>query len=239
MRSDLRATGSDQRGHRKSLANSSVPESALSAGLSDDTVQTLIAIAQIPRLGPNVMLIAEGKRANHLFLIKTGNARFYRAAATGGDVTLLCLVPGDIVGLSSLLAERTTYLANAETTSPCELLVWNRAGIRRFGAVHPKMLANGLEVSSEYLRNVPQRHADLTAMRPEIRIARSLLHLADKIGRVRGSSIEIDANNERLSFLSDVSRFTASRILAGWARSGKVSKQRGRVILHAPDALIE
>ena len=239
MRSDLRATRQNRRGHRNNLVDSSIPESALLTGLGHDTVQTLMAAAQIRRLGPNVMLIAEGEQANHLFLIKTGNARFYRVTRTGEAITLLWLGPGDIVGLGSLLVAHTTYLANAETTSPCELLVWNRAGIRRFGVVYPKILENGLELSAEYLRNVLQRHGDLATRRPEIRIARSLLHLADKIGRVHGSGIEIDVSNELLGSLSDVSRFTASRVLAGWARSGKVSKQRGKVILHAPDALIQ
>ena len=185
------------------------------------------------------MLIAEGQPANHLFLIRTGNTRFYRVTRTGEDITLLWLVPGDIVGLGSLLAEHTTYLANAETMSPCELIVWDRARIRRFAAVHPKILENGMEVSMGYLRNNLERHADLATESPEIRVARSLLHLADKIGRVHGAGIEIDVNNEHLGSLSDVSRFTASRVLAGWARAGRVSKQRGRVILHAPDALIQ
>ena len=237
--SGLRATGRNRKGYHKNLVNSSIPESALMAGLSDDTVRTLMAAAQIRHVGPNVMLIAEAEQANHLFLIKTGNMRFYRVTRTGEEITLLSLVPGDIVGLGSLLAGHTTYMVNAETTSPCELLVWSRAEIRRFRVVYPKILENGLEVSSEYLRTAPQRHADLATELPEIRIARSLLRLADKIGRVHSSGIEIEVSNETLSSLSDVSRFTASRILAGWARTGKVSKQRGRVTLHAPDALIE
>ena len=239
MRSDLPGTGSRRSVQRKSLVNSSVPESALLAGLGGDTVQTLVAAAQIRRLGPKVMLIAEGHRATHIFLIKKGNARFYRVTRSGDDVMLLWLAPGDIVGLGSLLAEHTNYLANAETISPCELLVWGRARIRSFAAIHPKILENGLGVSLGYLRNTLQRHTDLATRPPEIRIARSLLHLADKIGRVHGAGIEIDVNNEHLGSLSDVSRFTASRVLAGWARSGKVSKQRGRIILHAPDALIQ
>ena len=239
MSSDARATARSRKGHHKNLVNSSIPESPLLAGLGDDAVQTLMASAQIRHLDSKVMLIAEGEQANHLYLIKTGNARFYKVTTKGDDITLLWLVPGDIVGLGSLLVGHTTYLANAETTSPCELLVWNRARIRRFGAVHPKMMENGLEISSEYLRNVLQRHANLATSRPEIRIARSLLRLADKIGRVHSSGIQIEVSNEALSSLSDVSRFTVSRVIAGWARTGKVSKQRGRVILHAPDALIE
>jgi CRP-like cAMP-binding protein len=219
--------------------SSSVSGSALLAGLGDDAVQTLVAAAQVRRLGPNVMLIAEGQPADHLFLIKTGNARFYRVTRTGEDITLLWLVLGDIVGLGSLLGEHTTYLANAETMSPCELIVWDRVRIRSFAAVHPKILENGMGVSLGYLRNNLERHADLATESPEIRVARSLQHLADRIGRVHGAGIEIDVSNEHLGSLADVSRFTASRVLARWARSGKVSKQRGRVILHSPDALIQ
>ena len=62
--------------HRTNLMNSSAPESALLAGLGDNTVQTLVAAAQVRRLGPNEMLIAEGQPANHLFLIGKGTLDF-------------------------------------------------------------------------------------------------------------------------------------------------------------------
>jgi CRP-like cAMP-binding protein len=216
------------------------PDTSLLAGLDSDSVQTVVAAAQVRRLGPNEKLITEGRRANHLFLIKNGNARFYRVAREGEDITLFWLGPGDVIGLASLLAEQpTAYLANAETMSPCELLVWDHAVIRSFAARHPRIMENGLRLSAGYLRNALQRHADLATTPPATRVARSLQHLADKIGRVCSSGIEINVNNEHLSSLSDVSRFTASRVLAGWARSGKVSKQRGKVILHVPDALIQ
>jgi hypothetical protein len=39
---------------------------------------------------------------------------------------------------------------------------------------------------------------------------------------------EIDITNEQLSSLSDISPFTASRLLSKWERDGKLSKQRGR-----------
>ena len=225
---------------RKSREHSEYPDSAFLAGLDSVSVQAVVAAAQVRRLDPNEGLITEGCPANHLFLIKNGNARFYRVTTGGEDITLLWLGPGDIIGLASLLAEQPTgYLANAETMSQSELLVWDRAVIRSFAARHPRIIGNGLELSSGYLRNALQRHVDLATTTPETRVARSLQHLADKIGRVRSSGVEIDVNNEGLSSLSDVSRFTASRVLAGWARSGKVSKQRGKVILHVPDALIQ
>jgi CRP-like cAMP-binding protein len=222
---------------RKRLVNS--PDTALLAGLDRRSVQAVVRAARVRHQAPNVVLITEGHPANDLFLIKTGYARFYRVTTAGEDITLLWLGPGDIVGLASLLVEHpATYLANAETMSRCELLGWNRALIRRFAARQPRIMENGLGLSSAYLRNSLRRHAALATTPSETRVARSLQHLADKIGRVRSSGVEIDVNNELLSSLSDVSPFTTSRILAGWARSGKISKQRGKIILHAPDALI-
>ena len=219
--------------------NSVSPDTALLAGLDSGSVQAVIGAAQVRHLGPNEVLITEGHWANELFLIKTGNARFYRMTTGGEDITLLWLGTGDIVGLASLLAQHPpAYLANAETMSPCELLVWDRALIRSFAARQPRIMENGLGLSSVYLRNSLQRHADLATTPPETRVARSLQHLADKIGRVRSSGVEIDVTIDQLSSLSDVSRYTASRLLAGWARSGKISRQRGKVTLHAPDALI-
>ena len=38
---------------------------------------------------PNVVLINEGHPANDLFLMKFGNARFYRVTTAGEDITLL------------------------------------------------------------------------------------------------------------------------------------------------------
>jgi len=50
--------------------------------------------------------------------------------------------------------------------------------------------------------------------------------------------VEIDITNEQLSSLSDISPFTASRLLSKWERDGKLSKQRGRVTLLAPESLM-
>jgi hypothetical protein len=39
--------------------------------------------------------------------------------------------------------------------------------------------------------------------------------------------------------LADISPFTTSRVLNNWVHAGTVSKLRGRVVLRAPEALID
>jgi CRP-like cAMP-binding protein len=58
------------------------------------------------------------------------------------------------------------------------------------------------------------------------------------VGRVHPDGVEIDVTNEQLSSLADISHFTASRLLNGWARDGAVSKERGRVVIRTPEALV-
>jgi CRP-like cAMP-binding protein len=70
------------------------------------------------------------------------------------------------------------------------------------------------------------------------RLAQVLLQLATDAGEVQPSGIVIDITNEHLSSLSDISSFTASRLLSRWQRDGKLIKVRGRVTLLAPESLM-
>lgn len=216
-----------------------VRNSPLLARLDENGIRTLIAMGHVRSLGTKETLVSEGYPANHVFLLRGGNARFFRLSENGDDITLLWLAPGDVIGLGCLLAEHVTYLAHAETVTSCEALIWDRSQIRSFALTHPSILENGMRISLQYLAESIRRHIDLTSKPPAVRIARSLLDLADKVGRVDPSGIEIDITNEHLSTLSDVSPFTVSRLLAAWSRSGEISKQRGKIILRAPDALIQ
>jgi CRP-like cAMP-binding protein len=82
------------------------------------------------------------------------------------------------------------------------------------------------------------RHVDIVTKSAESRLADVLLHLATEGGEVRPSGVEIDITNEHLSSLSDISPFTASRLLSKWERDGRLSKQRGRITLRTPESLM-
>ena len=89
-----------------------------------------------------------------------------------------------------------------------------------------------------YLGVYMKRHASIVTKNAESRLAQTLLQLATEAGEVRPSGVAIDITNEQLGSLSDISSFTASRLLSKWERDGKLSKQRGRVTLLAPESLM-
>jgi CRP-like cAMP-binding protein len=221
-------------------APNSTPQvkSKLLAGLDDTALRQILDAAQVRRIAPKKNVTVSGGRPDHLFLLRTGRAGFYNLTESGSEVLLLWQVPGDIIGLVSLLANPPAYMAGAKTVSECEFLVWDHGTIRRLAKAYPQLTENGLRLALHYLNVYMNRHASIVTKSAESRLAEALLHLANEAGKVQPSGVEIDITNEQLSSLSDISPFTASRLLSKWERDGKLSKQRGRVTLRAPESLM-
>jgi CRP-like cAMP-binding protein len=162
----------------------------------------------------------------------------YILTENGSEVILLWIVPGDIIGLVSLLANPPNYMANGTTVTESEFLVWDHITIRRLARTYPRLTEKGFRLALNYLGHFFKRHASVMTKSAESRLAHALLQLATDAGQVQQSGVAIDITNEQLSSLSDISPFTASRLLSKWERDGMLSKQRGRVTLLAPESLM-
>jgi len=221
-----------------SAASSTVLKSKFLAGLGDTARRHILDEAQIRRIAPKKNVTVAGERPDHLFLLRAGRAKFYNLTESGSEVLLLWKVPGDVIGLVSLLTNPPPYMASSKTVSECEFLVWDHGTIRRLAKAYPQLTENGLRLALHYLNVYMNRHVSIVTKTAELRLAEALLHLATEAGEVRASGVEIDITNEQLSSLSDISPFTASRLLSKWERDGKVYKRRGRVTLRSPESLM-
>jgi len=210
----------------------------LFAGLDDTSLRQILAAAQTRRIVPGKNVIVQGGRPDDLFVLKAGRARFYVLTESGSDLLLFWVVPGDVIGLVSLLANPPTYMASAATVTGCELLVWDHDTIRRLAKAYPQLMENGFRLALDHLAVYIKRHTNIMTKTAEARLAQTLLQLAAGAGEVQRSGVIIDITNEQLSSLSDISPFTASRVLSKWEHDGLLSKQRGRVTLLAPESLM-
>ncbi len=207
-------------------------------GLEQPAMRAILAAAKIRRVSAKHTITTGGHRAAHLFLVQSGRARFYHLTKQGELVLLAWLAPGDVIGLMAMLKGPSPYMATAEATADCELLAWEHSVIRKLVSLHPLLGENGLRIALGYLRTYVERHIGLVTKTAEERLAATLLKLSDQSGAVHSDGIEIRATNDELGALADVSSFTASRVLSNWVRSGTLSKGRGRILLHAPEALM-
>jgi CRP-like cAMP-binding protein len=214
------------------------PCSSFLKGLEEPAMHAILAAARIRRISAKHNITSEGHRATHLFLVQSGQVHYYHLTKQGEAVLLAWLIPGDVIGLGALLKSPFAYMATAEATSDCELLAWEHSVILKLVSEHPLLGENGLRIALTYLRSYVQRHIGLVTKTAEGRLAETLLRLGDQSREVHPDGIEIQASNDQLGALADISPFTASRVLGKWADAGILSKGRGRVVLHAPESLM-
>jgi CRP/FNR family transcriptional regulator, nitrogen oxide reductase regulator len=208
------------------------------AGLEQSATRAILGAAEFRWVPAKHTITTGGNPARHTFMVQSGRARYCHLTREGELVLLAQLAPGDVIGLLTLLKTPSTYIATAEAASDCELLVWDRAAVHKFVSLYPQLGENGLRISLEYLRNYIERHVGLITETAVERLAKTLLRLGRQSGEIHPDGVAIHTTNEELSALADVSRFTASRALSDWARAGTISKGRGRILIHAPEALI-
>jgi CRP-like cAMP-binding protein len=208
------------------------------AGMDQTAVDAILSAAQLCRFSADQNITTFGCRATRLYLLQSGQARFYHLTK-GGDLVLLAwLVPGDIIGGVAILETPPPYMATAEASHDCEVLAWEHSAIRKLVASYPVLGENALRISLGYLRTYIDRHIGLLTKTAEERLAETLLKLGEQTGEFHPDGIEIRATNDELAALADISPFTASRVLRNWDRSGAVRKERGRILLQAPEALM-
>jgi CRP-like cAMP-binding protein len=207
-------------------------------GIDKTAVDAVLRAAQLCRFSAGENITTFGCRATRLYLLQSGQARFYHLTK-GGDLVLLAwLVPGDIIGGVAILEIPPPYMATAEASHDCEVLAWEHSAIRKLVASYPVLGENALRISLGYLRTYIDRHIGLLTKTAEERLAETLLKLGEQTGEFHPDGIEIHANNDELAALADISPFTASRVLKKWDRSGVVCKERGRILLQVPEALM-
>jgi len=207
-------------------------------GLDESATQAILATAQSRRIAAKQNITTGGNEATHLFLVRKGRVHYYHLTKQGESVLLAYLVPGDVIGLVTLLKSPSPYMATAEANSDCELLAWEHSVIRKLVSIYPLLGENGLHLALVYLRNYIDRHIGLVTKTAEERLAATLLKIGEQSGKVQADGIEIRATNDQLGELADISPFTASRVINNWVGSGILSKARGRIVLHSPEALM-
>lgn len=211
---------------------------SLFANLDDAALRQILAAARVRVIEPKKNVMIKGATPDHLFLLQRGRARSYILTESGDEVLLLLVVSGGILGLVSLLANSPSYMVNATTITECEFRVWDHRTLRVLSKAHPQLIENGFRLALYYLKAYMGRHTAIMTKSAESRLAETLMHLAAEAGEVRPSGITIDITNEQLGSLSDISFFTTSRVLSKWEEERKIAKERGRVTLLAPEALM-
>jgi CRP/FNR family cyclic AMP-dependent transcriptional regulator len=201
-----------------------LPQSALSE------LNNLRQTAFYPR---GALLFVEGQPTRGLFLMCSGQAKLYVNSAEGQSLTLRTVDPGEVLCLSSLIADEP-YPATAETLSPSQVGFLPRLAFLQMMRAHPDVCLRvarhlSMEVSKAWqqtrmLALAPDTHAKLTQF---------LFNYADKHGQVtdEGLLIHLHMTHEEIARHIGASRESVSRILSDWKQRGVIRVGGGSIVI--------
>jgi CRP/FNR family transcriptional regulator len=212
--------------------------SRLLDGLDAEELKAILGAAKEERFPANSVILNQRERADRLFLLTHGRARFFFITHDGKRILLRWLVPGDTAGIRALFLKSEHYHVSAEVLKDSRFLVWDRHTLRHLTTKYPRFLRNAIRVADDYLEWFLTAHAALTCFTVRQRCASVLKSAAMTIGQKVDEGIEVELTNEELADASATTLFAASRLVSDWRRSGAIAKKRGKILIRSLDCLV-
>ncbi|MGI8948752.1 MAG: Crp/Fnr family transcriptional regulator [Ornithinimicrobium sp.] len=215
-----------------------VMQAPLFAALDQETADRLISSMSPHSLPRGERLFREGDQGDSLYVITAGKVKLGRASTDGRESLMSVLGPGEMFGELSLF-DPGPRLSSAVAVSDTSLIGLDNDRLRRFLDDHPAVAMQMLAGLARRLRRTNQGMSDLVFTDVPGRVAKALLDLAARFGRVQsdGVRVEHDLTQEELAQLVGASREIVNKALADFAGRGWLALGAKSVTLLDPDRL--
>ena len=209
--------------------------SELLKGLKQTDINLILAAAKTRRFPSKSVMTHQGDPADHLLLLWKGRGRYFIETPKGKKLNLTWITPGNIFGVAALASRPSPYLTSTEAVRDSVALAWDGPTIRELARRFPPLFENAFLTSVDYLSWYVAAHCALTAQTARERLANVLWGYAPCIGQKVSGGIELDVTNEELADATNITPYTASRILSEWQRAGAIRKSHRKLILRSPE----
>lgn len=206
--------------------------------MTSSEIEIILHNARARRFLRGSVITDQGEPSEHFYLLWKGRARYFYETPDGKKLILRWLTPGQVFGVAALLSGASSYLVNTEAVHDSVALVWNTRAIRNAARRYPRLLENALMIATDYMSWYVAAHASLTSQSARERLARLLMELAETTGRRVAGGIALQVTNEELANASNITPYTASRMISRWQRVGAIRKRRGTLVLCSTEALL-
>ncbi len=207
------------------------PDNELLQGLEQQEIDLILRAARPHRFSAKSVMTHQGEPADRLMLLRKGRARYFYESVDGKKLILIWITPGHILGGAALAPLPSTYLVSTEAVLDSTVLVWDGPTIRDLARRFPPLMTNVYLTTMDYLSWYVGTHAALTSQTARERLAHILLGYAPSVGRKVSGGIELDVTNEELAEAANINRYTTSRLLSEWHKTGAIRKCRGKILL--------
>jgi len=212
----------------------------LFAGLDEDALTILAARLRRRKMPPGTPIVYKGDPAGPLYLIASGRVKIHQATASGDEVILEVMGPGDFFGDMSLL-DGQPRSADVSTLQATELLLLEGEALRQTVQEQPAVAWTLLRILSQRLRDMDDRAEMLMTRDVAGRVADWLLRLARSHGTPLPDSksirLDVSLTQSDIAALIGATRERVSRALTAFRKSGAITLDEGHWIIRNKAAL--
>ena len=214
----------------------------LFAGLPDAALAALVARLRRRKMPGGTPVVYKGDPSGSLYLIAQGRVKVHQATASGDEVILEVLGPGDFFGEMSLL-DGQPRSADVSTLDAAELLLLEGDALREIITEQPAVAWTLLRILSGRLRDQNERAEMLMTRDVAGRVADRLLRLAHSQGTPlpggKGVRLDVTLTQSDIAALIGATRERVSRALTGFRSTGAIAfdKTDGRWTILKPAVL--
>jgi CRP/FNR family cyclic AMP-dependent transcriptional regulator len=217
-------------------ALAAVPFFSLLAG---EELVPLARLLQSQRVAADEVICAEGEPGDAFFIVRSGSVKICRPQASGNEVLLNILGPGECFGELALLDGKPRS-ATVQALEPTALWILSRVAFLDYLAQHPKATMALLSVLSERMRRLTDRVAEASFLGLAQRLARRLVEAANQRGTTTAgeTSLGVGTTPESLAALLGVSSLRVRLILHAWEAEGIIRVgEQGKLSILRPNEL--
>lgn len=207
-------------------------------GFAPGEAEAVLAAGTTQVLRRGEVLFREREPAGALYLMEAGRIKLTQLTVEGREVIMRYLAPGDAFAAVALF-EGGTYPVTAQATERTRVRAWPREILPGVVREHPLFEANLLRIVSTHTREALSRVRELATETVAQRLARTLLRLAQQIGRrePEGSLLVERISQQEVAEISGTSLYTVSRTLASWQERSLVETGRQCFRIRDPEGL--
>lgn len=197
----------------------------LFSSLSADDLQAVAAIVRLRRVEKGDVLFAEGEPGLAVWLVCSGAVKLVKTDSTGREQLLKTVEPQEFFA-EVVLFDGGTYPATAVAASEGEVGILYNADACKLVHAHPNLAWHFLKVLSARLRRAQGRIQILCQGDAAVKIAATLLYLAQEKG-----TDHLAIGQQDLADMAGIARETVSRVLAKLSSEGLIVALRKKITL--------
>lgn len=201
--------------------------------LDDEQLTMLESLMSDIQVKSGTVIFDVGSAGDSMMILKAGQVRIYLPMASGKDVILTDLYPGDIFGEISLL-DGQDRSASAKALTNCEILTVTRKHFIPFMREHPDLCVKLLEVLCGRIRISDERMTDIGFASIPSRLAKILLRA---VSQPQSSKKRTSLSQNELAGLIGATRENVNRCLRSWQDAGIVEMDKGWIVVRDPERL--